>query len=80
MAVRIRLRRIGKNPKKAPHFRLAVYDERRNRDGKSIEALGYYAPTSGKAVIKLERYDHWVKNGAQASQTIINLVKKARKA
>jgi small subunit ribosomal protein S16 len=46
MAVRIRLRRIGKNPKKKPHFRITVFDERTTRDGRFIEELGFYNPVS----------------------------------
>ena len=77
MAVRIRLRRIGKNPKKRPHFRLTVFDETRNRDGRFLEELGTYSPVTGSVTVKKERYDFWVKNGALASETIKRLVKKA---
>ena len=80
MAVRIRLRRIGKNPKKRPHFRLSVFEETRGRDSAFIEELGYYTPTTGQNKINIERYDAWVKKGAQASNTIKSLVKKAKKA
>ena len=51
MAVHIRLRRIGKNPKKRPHFRLTVFEETRSRDGRIIEELGYYNPVTGAATI-----------------------------
>ena len=80
MAVRIRLRRIGKNPKKRPYFRLSVFDERRNRDGTFLEELGYYDPTKNPAVVKInkERYDFWVKRGAQPTPTIKSLVKKLK--
>ncbi len=78
MAVRIRLRRIGKNPKKQPHFRIAVYDETKNRDGRSIEPLGFYNPVSKAVKIKKDRYDYWISVGALASPTIKNLAKKAR--
>lgn len=77
MAVHIRLRRIGKNPKKNPHFRIGVYDERTGRDGRTIEELGFYSPVTGVAKIKKERVDYWVKNGAQMSPTVKSLVKKA---
>ncbi len=78
MAVRIRLRRIGKNPKKQPHFRIAVYDETTNRDGRSIEQLGFYNPVNKSIKLKKERYDYWISVGAQASPTIQKLAKKAR--
>lgn len=76
MAVRIRLRRIGKNTKGKIHFRLSVFDETRGRDSRAIEELGFYNPQSGAVKIKRERLDYWVKNGAQMSATIKSLVKK----
>jgi small subunit ribosomal protein S16 len=79
MAVHIRLRRIGKNPKGKLHFRITVFDERRGRDGKFIEELGFYNPVSQSVKIKKERFDFWVKNGAQVSPTIKSLVKKIQK-
>ncbi len=79
MAVHIRLRRIGKNPKKRPHFRVTVFDQRRGRDSRFIEEIGFYNPVNGLAKIKKERFDYWVKNGAQASLTVKSLMKKAQK-
>ena len=76
MAVHIRLRRIGKNPKKKPHFRVAAYDERTGRDGREIEELGFYAPITGKVSLKKERIAYWVSKGAQMSPTVKSLVKK----
>ncbi|MDP2941437.1 MAG: 30S ribosomal protein S16 [Candidatus Omnitrophota bacterium] len=80
MAVHIRLRRIGKNPKAKPHFRLSVFDERQGRDSRAIEELGYYSPVKGDVKIKRERLEYWVKNGAQLSPTIKSLVKKTKSA
>ena len=79
MAVHIRLRRIGKNPKGKPHFRVTVFDERMGRDSRIIEELGYYKPTTGVAVLKKERIAEWVKNGAQLSVTVKSLLKKLNK-
>lgn len=76
MAVHIRLKRIGKNPKGRIHFRVGVFEESRGRDSRPIEELGFYDPGSGAAKIKKERLDYWVKNGAQVSDTIKSLVKK----
>ncbi len=76
MAVHIRLRRIGKNPKKRPHFRLSVFDERRGRDGRFIEEIGFYNPVNGLIKIEKERFDFWKKNGAEVSQSVKSLVKK----
>ncbi|MFH0935252.1 MAG: 30S ribosomal protein S16 [Candidatus Omnitrophota bacterium] len=79
MAVRIRLRRIGKKTKGKIHFRLSVFDETRGRDSRAIEELGFYNPQSGAFKIKRERLDYWVKNGAQMSATIKSLLKKTIK-
>jgi len=79
MSVCIRLRRIGKNPKKKPYFRLAVYDKRQGRDARSIEELGYYNPLNGTKKIDLERVQHWLKQGAQLSEAAKSLVKRYTK-
>lgn len=79
MAVHIRLRRIGKNPKKSPHFRLSVFSQERGRDSTFIEEIGYYMPTTGVAKIKKERYEYWLKKGAVPSDTVKSLLKKAAK-
>jgi small subunit ribosomal protein S16 len=79
MAVRIRLRRIGKNPKKDPHFRISVFNEVSGRDSRVIEELGFYSPLKGAIKIKRERVEFWLKKGAQPSETVKSLIKKASK-
>ncbi len=79
MAVHVRLRRIGKNPKGKPHFRITVFDERRGRDSKFIEELGFYSPVSGLASLKKDKLLSWIKKGAQVSPTIKSLLKKQMK-
>lgn len=79
MAVHIRLRRIGKRPKGRPYFRVTVFDERKARDSRFIEELGFYNPISGEVKLKKERIEHWVKNGAQLSETVKSLMKKTAK-
>ncbi|MBU1906309.1 MAG: 30S ribosomal protein S16 [Candidatus Omnitrophica bacterium] len=78
MAVHVRLRRIGKRVKGKMHFRISAFDQRRPRDGKCIEELGFYNPISKELKIKLERIEYWVKNGAVLSTTVRNLIKKNR--
>jgi small subunit ribosomal protein S16 len=78
MAVHVRLRRLGKRPKARPHFRVTVFDERRGRDSKIIEELGFYCPVSGQVNLKKERILWWQKNGAQLSATVASLVKKLK--
>ena len=77
MPVVVRLRRIGKNPKKRPHFRITVFDQRRGRDSRFIEEIGFYNPVTEAIKIKRERLDSWIKKGAQLSTTVKNLLKKS---
>ena len=77
MAVKIRLRRMG--AKKAPFYRIVVADSRYPRDGRFIEDLGYYNPQEDPAVIKVdtEKAQKWMANGAQPTDTVRALLKKA---
>ncbi|MBI3248120.1 MAG: 30S ribosomal protein S16 [Deltaproteobacteria bacterium] len=78
--VRIRLARHG--AKKKPFYRIVVTDSRSPRDGRYLEQIGYYDPTKNPAVveIKKEKLDRWLQNGAQPSETVGQLIKKARRA
>ena len=75
--VKIRLRRMG--AKKAPYYRVVVADSRAPRDGRCIEEIGIYQPLAQPAVIQInnERTQYWIKNGAQPSDTVRALLKKA---
>lgn len=73
--VKIRLKRIG--AKKAPHYRIVAVDSRNRRDGKPIEELGYYNPQSKDLKLNKEAVEKWMKNGAQPSETVASLIKKA---
>lgn len=70
MAVKIRLRRMG--AKKAPFYRVVVADSRYPRDGRFIEEIGYYDPTKDPSVVKIdkEKYQKWLSNGAQPTDTV----------
>ncbi|MBU3182428.1 30S ribosomal protein S16 [Clostridium psychrophilum] len=76
MAVKIRLKRMG--AKKAPFYRVVVADSRAPRDGKFIEEIGYYNPTTDPTTIKIdvEKATKWMKNGAQPSDTVKRLLSK----
>lgn len=78
--VRIRLTRRG--AKKKPFYRVIAADQRSRRDGRFIEQLGYYDPMQDPKVIKmdLERIDYWIGKGAQPTETVQNLIAKARAA
>lgn len=73
--VKIRLKRIG--AKKAPHYRIVAVDSRARRDGKPLEELGYYNPRSKDLKLDKEAVEKWMKNGAQPSDTVANLLRKA---
>ena len=77
MAVKIRLRRTG--AKKAPSYRVVVADSRYPRDGRFIEEIGYYNPLTEPATIKIdtEKAANWIANGAQPTDTVKVLLKKA---
>ena len=77
MAVKIRLRRMG--AKKAPFYRVVVADSRYPRDGRFIEEIGYYNPLEEPAVITIdtEKAEKWIANGAQPTDTVKALLKKA---
>lgn len=73
--VKIRLKRIG--AKKAPHYRIVAVDGRTRRDGKPIEEVGYYNPRSKELRLDREAVERWMKNGAQPSDTVAGLIRKA---
>ena len=76
MAVKIRLTRMGS--KKKPFYRINVADSRSPRDGRFIETIGTYDPMTEPAQIKVdaELAMKWLKNGAQPSDTVRNILSK----
>jgi small subunit ribosomal protein S16 len=76
MAVRIRLKRLG--AKKRPYYRVVVADQRSPRDGRFIENIGIYQPLEDPSVIRIdeERALHWLRVGAQPSNTVRVLMSK----
>ena len=77
MSVKIRLKRSG--AKKAPFYRVVVADSRYPRDGRFIEEIGYYNPLTNPVEIKIdsEKATKWISNGAQPTETVKSLLKKA---
>jgi small subunit ribosomal protein S16 len=77
MAVKIRLKRMG--AKKAPFYRVVVADSRYPRDGRFIEEVGTYNPMTEPAEVKIdaEKAKKWIANGAQPTDTVKGLLKKA---
>ena len=76
--VRLRLTRLG--AKKRPFYRIVAADRRMKRDGRHIEVLGYFNPMVEPPELKLDltRVDHWMSVGAQPSETVGTLIKRAR--
>jgi len=76
MAVKLRLKRMGKKGK--PFYRIVAADSRYPRDGRIIESIGTYNPTTNPAEVTLnsEAAEKWLKNGAQPSDTVRNILSK----
>ena len=77
MAVKIRLKRMGQ--KKAPFYRVVVADSRSPRDGKFIAEIGTYDPTQEPSAFSVDEEvaKKWLADGAQPTETINRLFKKA---
>ena len=78
--VRIRLARTG--AKKKPSYRVAIADKRSPRNGRCIEYIGHYNPMVEPPVIVIDlaRADYWLGQGAQPTETVTTLLKRARAA
>ena len=76
----LRLRREG--TKNRPFYRIVAADQRFKRDGRFLEILGHYDPQSedNKVTVNTERAQHWISQGAQPSDTVRQLLKKAKRA
>ncbi len=78
MAVRIRLKRVGRRHR--PSYRLAAMDTRQARDSRVIEELGSYDPITPdegrQVVLKRERIEYWLSVGAQPSDTVRRILEK----
>ena len=76
MAVKIRLKRVGKT--KAPSYRVVIADARSPRDGRIIENIGWYNPLVEPSAIKIdeEKALYWLKVGAQPTESVTLLLKR----
>ncbi|MCL2804298.1 MAG: 30S ribosomal protein S16, partial [Micrococcales bacterium] len=75
MAVKIRLKRLGKI--RAPYYRIVVVDSRAKRDGRVIEEIGKYHPTEDPSFIQIdsERVQYWLSVGAQPTEAVLAQLK-----
>jgi small subunit ribosomal protein S16 len=80
MAVVLRLSRAGTH--KAPFYHVVATDSRKPRDGRYLEDVGTYDPTQRpeRIELKTDRIEHWLKVGAQPSQTVAAVLKRAKKS
>ena len=78
MAVRIRLKRVGRIH--LPCYRIEVFDAKTRRDGRSIETVGTYNPLeadeSKQVTMDQERIEHWLSVGAQPSETVASFLRR----
>ena len=78
MSVRLRMKRMGSTHR--PFYRLTAVDQRRKRDGRVLEELGWYNPLAkevkDQSVLKTDRIAYWLSVGAQPSRTVTMLIKK----
>lgn len=81
MALKIRLQRFGATH--APVYRLVAAESSSRRDGRFVELLGHYNPQARgnepKFKIHLDRVDYWLSVGAKPTETVVGLLRKARK-
>ena len=77
--LKIRLQKVGKSIKRKHHFRIAVAEARRARDSKAVEHIGYYDPSRQLLKIDIEKYNEWIKKGAQPTTTVHSLFKRYKK-
>lgn len=75
MAVKIRLKRLGKI--RAPYYRIVVADSRTKRDGRVIEEIGKYHPTEDPSFIQVDsaRAQYWLGVGAQPTEQVLAILK-----
>ena len=72
--LKIRLKRMGR--KKVPSYRLVVLENRSRRNGKPIEEVGFYDPTTKNCRINVGKIKKWLKYGAKPTKTVLYLLKK----
>ena len=82
MEVRIRMQKTGKSVTKLNNYRIVAIGRNKARQAKNLEILGYYEPAKNPVVLSVnqEKLDAWVKKGAQMSDSVRSLIKKADKA
>jgi len=80
MGLTIRMRKPGKSAKQRRHNKIVIIDKSAAREGKFLEEIGYYDPTSKMLKMDTARYDYWVEKGALPSDTVKGLYTRTKKA
>jgi small subunit ribosomal protein S16 len=73
--LKLRLKRIGR--KRAPSYRLVIMESSTRRDGRPVEEVGFYSPISKECKFDIPKIEKWLSHGAQPSETVSALLKKA---
>jgi len=74
--LKLRLKRTGR--KRSPSYRLVVMENSARRDGRPVEEVGYYNPISKQSHFDIPKIEKWLNYGVQPSETVSNLLKKAK--
>ena len=74
--LKLRLTRIGR--KKQPVYRLVIMEHTTRRDGRPIELVGYYNPLTKESNFNVEKIQKWLSYGVQPTETVYQLLKKAK--
>ena len=77
--LKIRLMKPGKSVKRRYHFKVVVTEAKSARDSKFVEQVGYYDPSRKISGFNLEKYEEWIKKGAQPTETVASLARKYKK-
>ena len=73
--LKLRLKRIGR--KRVPSYRLVIMESSTRRDGRPVEEVGFYSPISKECKFDIPKIEKWLSNGAQPTETVSALLKKA---
>ena len=74
--LKLRLTRTGR--KKQPVYRLVVMEHSTRRDGRPVDSVGYYNPSTKESNFKVEKIQYWLNLGVQPSDTVASLLRKAQ--
>lgn len=77
--LKIRLMKPGKSIKRRYHFKIVVMEDRRARDSKFVDELGYYNPACKLLKVDIEKYEDWIKKGAQPTDKAQALYKRYKR-